>query len=151
MAENEELKRAKFGRVYGKPCRVVLPGGCSATVDRFEMTRTYAGMIEGIPRQPNIEQRISEALTYVNEHWKRPKTVVIPPDILDPKSKTPVLPTLTMMAQLTSLDSCPKGDHGAWLNIVWFADVDDEKTISEFVAEALKHIVWSKQAEGFLF
>ena len=150
MAENEELQRTKFRRAYGKPCRIALPDGKTVTVDRFEMTRTYLGLIEGIPRQPYIEKRISKALAYVNEHWKRPKTIVIPPEICDPDSETPVLPTLTMMAQLSSLDSYKEGDDGSWLNIVWFADIDNQKTITEFVTEALQHVNWEEEAEGFL-
>ena len=151
MAENENLKREKFRRAHGKPCRIALPDGKTVTIDRFEMIRTYLGLIDGIPRKPYVDKRISEALDYVNEHWKRPRTIVVPPEILDPDSKSPVLPTLTMMAQLSSLDSYKKGEHGSWLNIVWFADIDNQKTITEFVAAAMQHVDWEEEAESFLF
>ena len=151
MAKASDMKRAKYSRAHAKPCRILLPGGQTVRVDRFEMIQTYIGLIEGIPSKDHIESRIRAAETYVREHWKRPRIVVIPPDILDPSSDRPVLPTLTMMAQLSCLEPRDKSMHGSWLNVVWFTDIDDEKSIKDFVAEALEKVDWEREAEDFLF
>ena len=35
------------------------------------------------------------------------------------------------------------------MNLVWFAEIDDEKSITAFVEEALAQVDWKAQAEGF--
>ena len=151
MSKIDEMKQAKYSKVYGHLSQIALPGGQMVRVDRFEMIRTYVGQIDGIPPKSHTQSRINKAEAYVREHWKRPRTVVVPPDILDADSDRPVLPTLTMMAQLSCLEPGDKSMHGSWLNLVWFADVDNNKTITAFVAEALEKIDWGREAEDFLF
>ena len=56
-----------------------------------------------------------------------------------------------MMGQLSCLAPRDKSMHGSWLNLVWFADVDNNKTITNFVASALENVDWEKEAEDFLF
>ena len=151
MAEPSDLKTAKYFRAHAKPCRILLPGGQTVRVDRFEMFLTYIGLIEGIPPKSHVESRIRDAEAYVREHWKRPRIVLSPPEIWDASSDRPVLPTLTMMAQLSCLEPRDENMHGSWLNVVWFTDIDDEKSIKDFVAEALGKVDWGREAEDFLF
>lgn len=150
MSESEELKRDKIKRAYGRPCRVVLKSGETVTVDRFEMVRTYIGLIEGIPPRNHVESRIRQAENYVREHWKRPRTVVIPPNLLGATTDRPVLPTLTMMAQVSCQEPRNSNEDGSWLNFVWFADIDDQKSIKDFVESALENVDWQKEAEGYV-
>ena len=43
-----------------------------------------------------------------------------------------------------------KEEDGSWLNLVWFADIDDQKSIRDFVAAALENVDWNTEAEAFL-
>jgi len=47
-----------------------------------------------------------------------------------------------MMAQLRSYEGRNDDEDGTWLNLVRFADVEDNKSITDFVAEALQQINW---------
>jgi hypothetical protein len=149
MSKIDEMKRAKYLRAYGKPCRITLRGGQTVTVDRFEMMRTYIGLIEGIPGKQHIESHVRAAEAHIKEHWKRPRIVVIPPDVLDAESGKPVLPPLTMMAQLLCMEPRHTDEDGSWLNLVWFAEIDDQKSINDFVESTLKNVDWDNEAESF--
>jgi len=35
------------------------------------------------------------------------------------------------------------------MNLIWFAEIDDEKSIKDFVREALAQVDWKMQAEGY--
>jgi hypothetical protein len=35
------------------------------------------------------------------------------------------------------------------MNLVWFAEVDDEKSVVDFVTEALAQVDWSTQASSY--
>ena len=150
MQESRDINMDKYSRAYGKPCRITVPTGQTVSVDQFEMKRTYLGLIEGIPSKDHVESHIRAVEAHVRESWIRPRIVVIPPDILDADSDKPVLPTLTMMAQLSTLDRRNDDEDGSWLNLVWFADIDNEKSIRDFVAEALEKVDWNKEAEAYL-
>jgi hypothetical protein len=34
--------------------------------------------------------------------------------------------------------------------LVWFADIDDQKSIKDFVESALQNVDWPKEAEGYV-
>ena len=54
-----------------------------------------------------------------------------------------------MMARLSSYETRNDDEDGTWLNLVWFADIDDQKSITDFVAEALQQIDWKAEAESY--
>jgi len=39
--------------------------------------------------------------------------------------------------------------QGSWINLVWFAEIDDDKSIKQFVEEALRQVDWQRQVEGY--
>jgi hypothetical protein len=69
--------------------------------------------------------------------------------LVDPDSDTPILPPLRFIAQISSHAEIADGDHGSWMNLIWFAEIDDTKSIKAFVEEALIQVDWEKQATGF--
>ena len=66
-----------------------------------------------------------------------------------PRRITAVLPPLRFVAQIWSGEPIEDEDHGSWMNLIWFAEIDDEKSIKAFVEEALAQVDWKRQAEGY--
>ena len=143
------LKNIKSRKVYAKPFLVTLEDETMIWVERFEMQMTHAGMIEGLPSGSHVKRRAEAAEKYVREEWRGRSTKLIQPKVYDARSKQPILPSLTMMAQLRSYERRNDDEDGTWLNLVWFADIDDQKSITDFVAEALQQIDWKAEAESY--
>lgn len=149
MDTKDELKlRIEKGRRAGSAIAVELQSGRTAQVNRFEMFRTYEGLLEGLPRT-KPEQLIRSAHDYVCTHWNASATAVVPPDILDAESDTPILPPMTMMATLTCYQPRNQFEDGSTLTVVWFADVDEQKSIRDYVEAALRSVDWNKEAREF--
>ena len=53
------------------------------------------------------------------------------------------------MAQIRSDERIDESDSGSRMNLVWFAEIDDEKSIKAFVEEALAQVGWKGPAEGY--
>lgn len=75
--------------------------------------------------------------------------MVIPPVLFDPDSDEPILPPLRFAAQISSWERINEQDDGSWMNLIWFAEIDDGKSIKAFVEEALTQVDWKRQAEGY--
>jgi NAD-dependent SIR2 family protein deacetylase len=144
-----DLEVNKARKVYGKPCQITLPNGWVVWVDRLEMRRNYSGQLEGTPDKSHIQQDVAAAEQYVRENWYGPKTKVIKPNVYDASSERPVLPSLRFMARIECFEARNKDEDGTWLNLVWFADVDDEKSMKDYVEEALEQIDWEKEADSY--
>ena len=143
-----EVKILKRRRVYRKPWPIGLGSGEKVWVDRLDVQRTYLGWIDGVPDRDAMEREIVSALAFVRAHFHGPEPVLLPPVLFDPESDAPILPPLRFAAQVSSWDT-PGNDCGTWMNLVWFAEIDDEKSIKAFVEEALAQVDWKSQAEGF--
>ena len=142
----EVLKRK---RVYRKAWSMELASGESVWVDRLDVQRTYLGWIEGVPGRDAVHREIASAVEFVRKSFHGPAPIVIPPLLFDPESDSPILPPLRFAAQLSSWELVGDEGCGSWMNLVWFAEIDEEKSIKAFVAEALQQVEWKKQAEGF--
>ena len=144
-----KLKNIKSRKVYAKPFLVTLEDETMIWVERFEMQMTHAGMIEGLPSESHVKRRAEAAEKYVREEWRGRSTKLIQPKVYDARSKQPILPSLTMMAQLRSYERRNDDEDGTWLNLVWFADIDDQKSVTDFVAYALQQIDWKAEAYSY--
>ena len=40
-------------------------------------------------------------------------------------------------------------DDGSWNNLIWFAEIDDEKSLKAFVEEALQQVDCKRQAQRY--
>jgi NAD-dependent SIR2 family protein deacetylase len=147
---SNHLKNIKSRKVYGKPFLVTRENETMVWVERFEMRMTHAGMIAGLPSKEHVQRNVEAAEQYVRDKWHGPKTRLIQPKIYDARSKQPILPSLTMMAQLRSYERRNDDEDGTWLNLVWFADIDDKKTIADFVADALQQVDWKTDSESYM-
>lgn len=142
------LNNLKFGKVYSKAWQVKLPSGSMAWVDKLDVSRTYLSMITGIPPKSKIDDEIRSAVDLVKTTFSGPEPVVIPPKLFDPASDEPILPPLRFAAQIVTFESVGEGD-GSWMNLIWFAEIDDEKPLKAFVEEALAQVDWPTQATRY--
>ena len=76
---------------------------------------------------------------------------MIPPKLYDATSDSPILPPLRFAARIRSWEPVNVEDEGSWMNLVWFAEIDDNKSIKSFVEEALAQVDWQNQAAGYSY
>jgi hypothetical protein len=143
------LPTIKSSKVYSKAWQITLPSGWAAWVDHIDVRRTYLGMLEGLPDRQLADDEIESARVFVRNHFHGPEPVVIQPKLYDAASVSPILPALRFAAQISTLQPLTDGDDGSWMNLIWFAEIDDDKTTKRFVEEALKSVDWNVSASGF--
>jgi NAD-dependent SIR2 family protein deacetylase len=143
------LKNIKFSKVYSKAWQITLPSGWTAWVQRLDVRRTYLKMITGVPNRRDADEEINSARTFVRNNFGGPEPVVIPPKLYDATSESPILPPLRFAAQIATSERLTDEDNGSWMNLIWFAEIDDDKTTKAFIEEALKQFDWRANASGY--
>ena len=143
-----DIRLLKKERVYRNAWTIELTSGEKVWVDRLDVERTYLGWIDGVPDRAATDREVAAALAFVRAHFHGPEPVLLPPVLFDPDSDAPILQPLRFAAQVRSCSGVD-GSEGSWMNLVWFAEIDDEKSIKAFVEEALARVDWKRQAEGF--
>ena len=144
------LRFIKASKVYAKPCHVTLSNGWTGSVSQFEMNHVYSGMLEGLPFEGSIDHYVTEAQQYAHENWSGRRSKVIEPTVFDSKSRSPVIPSQRMIATIKCNQSPRADEQGTWLTLIWFAEIDEEKSIKDYVSEAVAQVDWAKEAEGYL-
>jgi NAD-dependent SIR2 family protein deacetylase len=145
-----DLISLKYGRMMSKAWKCRLANGIEVWVERLDVKRNYLGfeLSVCVPAPGYSLKVIEEAREFVRTQFHGPEPVVIPPKMYDGTSDSPILPGLRFAARLVSHASV--GDStGSWMNLIWFAEIDDDKSIKAFVEEALAQVDWERQAEGF--
>jgi len=145
----DDLKNIKFRKTYSKAWKIEMPSGYVAWVDQIDVQRNYLGMITGLAGTPYVEGAIERAKQFAQQNFGGPAPLVIPPKLFDATSDYAVLPPLRFVAQICSGERITDQDDGSWMNLIWFAEIDDNKSIKAFVEEALAQVDWKKQAEGY--
>jgi NAD-dependent SIR2 family protein deacetylase len=148
-ADPEDLRVLKKRKVYSRAWSLRLGSGESVWLDRIDVERNYLGYIDGLPGRRNHLQAIERARAFVRQTFHGPEPVVIPPVLFDPDSDEPILPPLRFVAQISSWEPINEHDDGSWMNLIWFAEIDDDKSIKAFVQEALAQVDWKRQADGY--
>jgi hypothetical protein len=55
-------------------------------------------------------------------------------------------------ARVRSRDSVnERDDNGSVMNLIWFAEMDDTKSILSYVEDAVRQIDWRKLATGYSY
>ena len=147
--EDLDTKAEKMRRVHTRGLRVALADGGSAWVDQIDVRHVYLGLIDGLPVQSDLTRAVAEGVRFAREFFPGPAPVVLGPDIVDPGAAHPLLPPLRFVAQIVSWRRLDPLACGSWLNLVWFAELDDEKPLTAFVTEALRQVDWTIQATSF--
>ena len=144
----ESLSTTKLRTVYSKAWNLTLSSGVTVWVERLDVQRNYLGAMSGMPGSGWDRIESDKAREFVRSHFHGPEPVVIPPKLYDATSESAIVPPLRFAAQISSWE--PLGDgEGSWMNLIWFADIDDDKSIKAFVEEALAQVDWKVQAEGY--
>lgn len=147
--EDPDTKAEKMRRVHTRGLRVTLADGGSAWVDQIDVRHVYLGLIDGLPVPSHVTRAVAEGVRFAREQFPGPPPVVLNPAIYEPGSAHPLLPPLRFTAQVVSWRRLDPLACGSWLNLVWFAELDDEKPLTAFVTEALRQVDWSTQATSF--
>jgi NAD-dependent SIR2 family protein deacetylase len=145
-----DLTSLKYGRMMSKAWKCRLASGVEVWVERIDVQRNYLGfeLSVQVPPPGHALKVIEEARAFVRGQFYGPEPVVISPRLYDAISDAPILPPLRFAARILSWD--PVGDAmGSWMNLIWFAEIDDDKSIKAFVEEALAQVDWKAQAERF--
>jgi NAD-dependent SIR2 family protein deacetylase len=144
------LKNIKFSKIYSKAWQIRLSSGWTAWVDHLDVRRTYLGMETGLTGRADVNEEIESARAFVRNNFHGPEPVVIPPKLYDATSVSPILPALRFAAQIRTFEPLTDEDSGSWMNLIWFAEIDDDKTTKVFIEEALKQIDWKASASRYL-
>jgi hypothetical protein len=149
MALCRDLRTTKLMKVHRHAFEITLTTGEQVWVDQVDMQRNLLGLIEGLPGRGAVDGIIDKAKEFVRRNFYGPEPVVIPPKLFDAESVEPIMPPLRFAAQVRSWAKVNDEDEGSWLNLIWFAETDDEKSIKDFVREALRQLDWKMQASGY--
>ena len=147
---SRDLATLKYQRMSSDAWRIRLRDGTEVWVERIDVQRNYlhCRLSVDVPLANHIPTVIDEARGFVRHEFYGPEPVVVSPKFYDAASATPILPPLRFAAQIVSSE--PVGDTcGSWMNLIWFAEIDDEKSIKAFVEEALAQVDWKGQAAGY--
>jgi hypothetical protein len=148
---SQEISHIKFSKMVAPAFEVSLGCGGKAWVDKLNVQRNY----DQFPLDVNlflashVAWAIEEVRKFVRTQFQGPEPVVIPPKVFDASSPAPILPQLRFAAQISSKERPTEEDDGSWMNLIWFAEIDDDKSIKRFVEEALAQVDWKRQAEGY--
>ena len=143
------LKAEKMSRVHTRGWYVELADGTHASVTDIDIAHTYISILDGIPTADFVPSAIDKATAFARKRLPGPEPIVLQPRCFDPGSPHPILPALRFVAQITSWKLLEPTACGSWLNLVWFAEIDDQKPLPAFVSEALKRVDWDRQASSF--
>ena len=147
---SRDLESIKQGRMLSDAWKIELPGGGKVWVEQLDVHRNYLDfLLGGIPTASHVTTVIEAARELVRKNFYGPEPVVIPPKLFDATSDSPILPPLRFFARIRSWETVNDEDEGSWMNLIWFAEIDDDKSMKAFVEEALRQVDWNKQAEGY--
>jgi len=144
-----DFQDIKYLKVFSNAWQFVLPSGCTVWVVRLDVRRTYLGLLGGLPCRGDVDAEIDSAKDFVRRNFHGPEAVVVSPELYDADSISPILPPLRFAAQIIGSEVLNDGDECSWMNLIWFAEIDDDKSIKAFVEEALKQVDWNASASGY--
>lgn len=141
------------------------------TIDSFYVTRTYGGMLEGIPTSDLNTTLIESAKKKIAKLWGERKVHVLTPtvkpmprpqgypEVAFRHGEPEMLPKFQCHAWLDSTALTKEG-HGSQIVLVWWVDQVESfsiqpsggskpATIPELVEEALRGVKWENVAEDY--
>jgi NAD-dependent SIR2 family protein deacetylase len=147
---SRDLSSIKNGRMLSDAWQITLLGGVEVWVEQLDVYRNYLDFaLGGMPTASHVTTVIESAREFVRKNLYGPEPVVIPPKLYDATSDSPILPPLRFAARIRSWETVNDEDDGSWMNLIWFAEIDDDKSIKAFVEEALAQVDWKTQATAY--
>ena len=120
-------------------------------ISDFYYTRTYGGLLEGLPNEKLNDRIIQHALRRMEPRWGKRRTHLIHPRIDTTEMEHPSLPSTELTAWITCNEPIDSQYMGSDLVLVWYLE-DEEfeaSSIKDVTTAALESIEWSKLAGDF--
>jgi hypothetical protein len=123
--------------------------GRDVSLEAFDYSRTYAGLLEGRPNAEMNARIIERAVAEREGSWGKRAVHLIPPatDGTDPTH--PVLPSALLRAWLTCYQPVNPAFMGSELVVVWFTDECHAEPIADVVFRAVRRLPWEQLADDF--
>src|SRR5262245_20241886 len=128
---------------------LMLDCGRQVSLDAFDYSRTYGGLLEGLPNAEMNRRIIERAQAEREGSWGPRKTHLIPPvvDARDPKH--PAFSPALLRAWLHCNEPIDPAFMGSALVVVWFAEECLDEPITEVVFRAIRGLPWDQLADDF--
>ena len=128
---------------------LTLDCGRNVTLDAFDYSRTYAGLLEGQP-DAEVNARIIEySLAEAATMWGPRHTHLIPPEVDFRKPEHPSLPPVLLRAWLICYNSIKSESDGSELVVVWFTADCHTEPIVDVIFRAVRGLAWEQLATDF--
>src|SRR5262245_42079815 len=101
---------------------ITLNCGRRVSVDAFDYSRTYSGLLEGLPNAEINDWIIQRALIRQESSWGRRPTYLIQPVIERKDPEHPRLPPVLLLARLRCNEPIDPNFMGSELVVVWFSE-----------------------------
>lgn len=149
-----DLGDIKWHKMFPSGWHFRLPTGSKAWIEKLDVAMTYElwGMDTGLPGRDHCGDPVRAAVAFVQANFGHPDPVVVPPRLYDASSPSPILPAVRFAVRVRSRESVnERDDNGSVMNLIWFADMDDSKSILSYVEDAVRQVDWRKLATGYSF
>jgi len=139
-----------------------LADGREVEIDGYSVSRTYAGLFEGLPTRESNEAAIRNAQRDLGKLWGKRLVHVVPPkvtpitglraDVIERYPNAEKLPDFLCMVQITSHKTVlPDGEAcGSHAFLIWFQGLDGmNESILEQAKRILGGLSWAEVAEDW--
>ena len=75
---------------------------------------------------------------------------MISPKRYDEKSSSPILPPLRFATKIKTFEPLSDKDDGSSTSLIWFAEIDGDRSVKDFVTEAVSQVDWTRMLRVFL-
>ena len=123
-----------------------LSSGLRVILEALHVTRTYGGLLEGLPTQRMNNEILATLPSRMTPLWGKRKTHIVPPSPHE-KHGGIFLPKLIYLAWLSSLGAIHSDFIYSELVIVWFGAEQLDTPLQSLVSEAIRNVPWEDLAE----
>ena len=124
---------------------IKLASGKIVTIEKFEISFTYDGLLLGTPDKEMNDRTISD----IKKSYGNGRLLML---LDDAYVSEKLLKPIIFSAQLTSdpIKKTKDNSDGSYLNLVWFGDDFKSNTIEKIIM-GLKDFNWNDEAENYQF
>nr|MBA2671752.1 hypothetical protein [Gemmatimonadota bacterium] len=121
---------------------ITLACGETVQIDAFQLSRTYAGLLEGKPHSDCNSRILQRELSSLAARWGARPTYVVPPLMDECEPEHPRLPELMLAVWLYSYTPLQPENHGAELVVLWFRPELQDESLEEVIAAGVLDVPW---------
>jgi len=128
---------------------LTLDCGRRVSVDAIDYSRTYSGLLMGLPNAEINDRIIERALVGRESSWGKRPTHLIQPVIERKDPEHPRLAPVLLRAWLTCNEPVNPNFMGSELVVVWFSEECHLDSIDNIVSRAVCGLPWEQLAGDF--